>query len=219
MSDSPVDSCAELPGGIGSEEIPLFPLSGVLLPYGYMSLRIFERRYLDLVRDCMRDDHGFGVAWIRRGEEIAQKGQANPELGDWGTYARIVDWDQLDGGLLGISIVGTARIHLLSTDVSANGLMTGRVVREEAPPPRLVEPAWEGLVEVLQDLQRHPHIRRMQLAVDYEDAWQVVYTLIQILPLEEALKYSLLGLQALPEVVAALERVLDRIGGGEGQGG
>jgi Lon protease-like protein len=82
-------------------ELPLFPLSGVLLPFGRIPLQIFEQRYLDLVRDCMKSGTDFGVVWIRRGEEVAQRGRVAPDLGDYGTCARIVDWDQLPNGLLG----------------------------------------------------------------------------------------------------------------------
>ena len=71
-------------------ELPLFPLAGVLLPYGRVPLQIFEQRYLDLVRECMRNDTGFGVVWIRRGSEVAQRGRASPELGE-GTDAIGVD--------------------------------------------------------------------------------------------------------------------------------
>ena len=58
-------------------ELPLFPLSAVLLPFGRMPLQIFEQRYLDLVRDCMKTDTGFGVVWIRRGAEVNQRGSAS----------------------------------------------------------------------------------------------------------------------------------------------
>ncbi|GAB3286263.1 LON peptidase substrate-binding domain-containing protein [Parahaliea aestuarii] len=194
-------------------EIPLFPLSGVLLPHGRMPLRIFERRYLDLVRDCMRNNVGFGVAWIRRGEEVAQRGRARPELGDWGTYARIVDWDQLKDGLLGITIEGERRFSLLRSSVAGSQLVMGEV-QLDAPPPRLpVAAEWESLVEVLQSLEAHPHVERMGLAIDYQNAWQVAYTLIQLLPLEESLKYSLLGLDDLEQVVEALNDILNRISG------
>jgi Lon protease-like protein len=79
-------------------ELPLFPLSAVLLPFGRMPLQIFEPRYVDLVRDCMRTSSPFGVVWIRRGAEVVQPGRKAPELGDYGTCARIVDWDQLPNG-------------------------------------------------------------------------------------------------------------------------
>ncbi|MFV0277745.1 MAG: LON peptidase substrate-binding domain-containing protein [Parahaliea sp.] len=194
-------------------EISLFPLSGVLLPYGRMPLRVFERRYLDLVRDCMRQQTGFGVAWIRRGEEVAQRGRASPELGDWGTYARIVDWDQLEDGLLGITIEGCQRFSLLRSRTADTQLMMG-AVKLEPPPPR-VTPGEEcaTLLEILRNLQVHPHVERMQLGIDYRNAWQVAYTLIQLLPLEESLKYSLLGLDDLSEVVKALNDILNRISG------
>ena len=45
-------------------ELSLFPLSGVLLPFGRMPLKIFEQRYLDLVRESMKTDTSFGVVWI-----------------------------------------------------------------------------------------------------------------------------------------------------------
>ncbi len=96
-------------------EIPLFPLSAVLLPYGRMPLRIFERRYLDLVRDCMKSGEPFGVVWIRRGSEVAQRGGESPDLGAYGTTAHIVDWDQLPNGLLGITVEGGRRFELFDT--------------------------------------------------------------------------------------------------------
>ena len=119
-------------------ELPLFPLSGVLLPYGRVPLKIFEPRYIDLVRDCMKSNSPFGVVWIRRGTELAERGRASPELGDYGTCAHIVDWDQLPNGLLGITIEGAERFDLFETQTQANGLVLGQVeVREVLEPVRL----------------------------------------------------------------------------------
>lgn len=196
-----------------TQDIPLFPLSSVLLPHGRMPLRIFERRYLDLVRDCMRADTGFGVAWIRRGEEVARRGEASPQLGDWGTYARIVDWDQLKDGLLGITIAGQQRFSLLSTRVEASGLVWGEVVLEAPPEPASMQTEWQAMLDVLHSLETHPHVERLALPTDHDDAWQVAYTLIQLLPLEESLKYAMLGLDDLPRLVAALDDVLNQISG------
>ena len=95
-----------------TEALPLFPLSSVLLPCGRMPLQIIEQRYLDLVRESMKSASEFGVVWIRRGSEVAEQGRASPELGDYGTCARIVDWDQLPNGLLGVTIEGARRFEL-----------------------------------------------------------------------------------------------------------
>lgn len=196
-------------------ELPLFPLSAVLLPHGRMPLQIFEQRYLDLVRDCLKSDSAFGVVWIRRGAEVAQSGRAVPKLGDYGTCARIVDWDQLPNGLLGITIEGAGRFELSEAGTRANGLVVGEVRLLDVPQPAPLLPAWRPLVAVLRSLQTHPHVQRMGLQIDYENAWQVAYTLIQLLPLEEALKYELLGIDTVEELMQELDILLNQISGEE----
>ena len=133
-------------------EIPIFPLSAVLVPFGQVPLQIFERRYLDLVRDCMKNDSGFGVVWIRTGAEVVSKGVAAPDLGDYGTYARIIDWDQLDNGLLGITIQGTETFDLDEVSRAASGLVMGKTRMHSRPEALPVSPAWQSLVDVLQSL-------------------------------------------------------------------
>tara|TARA_R110002124_G_scaffold183393_2_gene350752 strand:- start:4697 stop:5293 length:597 start_codon:yes stop_codon:yes gene_type:complete len=194
-------------------ELPLFPLSGVLLPYGRMPLQIFEPRYLDLVRDCMKSDSPFGVVWIRRGAEVAQRGRASAELGDYGTSARIVDWDQLSNGLLGITIEGAGRFDLFETSTRSNGLVVGQVELEPAVVPAPMSDVWVSLLDVLRSLETHPHVERMKLRVDYNDAWQVAYTLVQLLPLDEALKYELLGIDSIDVLMAELQALLNQISG------
>lgn len=194
-------------------ELPLFPLSGVLLPYGRMPLQIFEPRYLDLVRDCMKSDSPFGVVWIRRGAEVVQRGRASAELGDYGTSARIVDWDQLSNGLLGITIEGAGRFDLFETSTRSNGLVVGQVELKPAVVPAPMSDVWVSLLDVLRSLETHPHVERMKLRVDYNDAWQVAYTLVQLLPLDEALKYELLGIDSIDVLMAELQALLNQISG------
>lgn len=194
-------------------ELPLFPLSGVLMPYGRMPLQIFEPRYLDLVRDCMKTDSAFGVVWIRRGAEVAQRGSASPQLGDYGTTARIVDWDQLPNGLLGLTIQGGQRFDLGATEVRANGLVVGQVELRPQLESVAMEPRWQSLLDILHSLETHPHIQRMALQLDYDDAWQVACTLIQLLPLEEALKYQLLGIDSIESLMDELDTILNQISG------
>ncbi len=197
--------------------IGLFPLAGVLLPGGKVPLQIFEQRYLDLVRDSMKSGEPFGIVWIRRGSEVAQRGRASPELGDWGTCARIVDWDQLPNGLLGITVEGGDRFDLLETSVQANGLMRGQVEVRPQPAAAAMLPQWQSMLDVLQSLETHPHVQRMNLSVDYDNAWQVAWHLTQLLPLDESLKYELLGLDAIDELMAELDLLLNQISG-EDQG-
>jgi Lon protease-like protein len=194
-------------------ELPLFPLSGVLLPFGRIPLKIFEPRYLDLVRDCMKSGNPFGVVWIRHGAEVAQPGRAAPDLGEYGTCARIVDWDQLPNGLLGITIEGGERFNLHGTQTQPNGLIVGDV---ELQPALAAAPLTENglaLLDVLRSLEAHPQVVRLKLRVDYDNAWQVAFSLLQLLPVQESLKYELLSTDTVDALQARLRALLYELSG------
>ena len=194
-------------------EIALFPLSSVLLPSGRFPMQIFEQRYVDLVARCMRENEGFGVAWLRQGSEISGGSLDTPNVGDYGTYAQIVDWDQLVNGLLGITIEGQHRFDIESTWREPDGLIKAKVVFHDAP---VVAPLPEdqiGLAEVLTGLLRHPQIKRLSLQTDVSDAWRVCLQLAQLLPLEEAIKYELLGIDSIDQLLDKMDTLLKEISG------
>jgi Lon protease-like protein len=96
-------------GSSDPEDIALFPLGTVLFPGGPLPLRIFETRYIDLVRRCLRENTGFGVVLITEGSEA---GGTAPQTADVGCYATIVDFSQQPDGLLGIEALGRRRFRI-----------------------------------------------------------------------------------------------------------
>jgi Lon protease-like protein len=106
-----------------ADPLPLFPLGTVLFPGGRLSLRIFEPRYLDLVRDCTRQGHGFGVCLILAGREVGEP--ALPAA--IGCEANIIDFSATADGLLGIVVVGGRRFRVERTRVRDNGLLLGDI--------------------------------------------------------------------------------------------
>ncbi len=147
----------------GRAEIPLFPLGTVLFPGGPLPLRIFETRYIDLVRRCLRDGSGFGVVLIREGVEAG-----GPAVTfDVGTYARIVDFSQQPDGLLGIRAEGERRFRILEGRRERDGLNVAAVewLPEDPSLPLPAEfadlgPALEALLaeagEPYATLEHHP---------------------------------------------------------------
>ncbi len=113
--------------------IPLFPLRTVLFPQGLLPLRIFETRYLDMIRRVMREDAGFGVVLIRTGAEVGEI----TELAEVGTWARVADFDQLPDGLLKIVARGERRFRILRQDIQPDGLHVADVEWLEDPPESL----------------------------------------------------------------------------------
>ena len=185
--------------------LPLFPLGTVLFPQGRLPLRVFEPRYLDLVRDCLRQDGRFGVVWIREGSEVVQGTQTMPRLAQIGTFARIVDWDALPDGRLGVTIEGVAKFRLLSTEQQPNFLVVATVepLPEEEPLP-LPERA-RDLVALMEQLIRHPLIARLKLSPEQEDGGRLANQLAQLLPIPEAGKF---GLLAETDPLVRLDRLL-----------
>ena len=112
-------------GGRGRaiENLPLFPLNTVLFPGGRLPLRIFETRYMDMARVCLREGSAFGVCRILKGGEVGEP--AVPA--DVGTLARIAEWDMPQLGVLSIVALGGPRFRVLARHVEPNGLTVGKV--------------------------------------------------------------------------------------------
>jgi Lon protease-like protein len=186
----------------------LFPLGTVLLPGAVLSLRIFEPRYLDLVRACCRDDTGFGICAILDGHEVGAP--ATPVA--LGTEARIVDFTSLPDGLLGISVKGTRRFRVQRTRVRDNGLILADVdwLPPTASTPLAIE--HELLATMLQRLIEHiggTHAKATK--ENYRDADWVSWRLAELLPITLPQRQALLQeddaqrrMQRLLELVATL---------------
>ncbi len=105
-------------------DLPLFPLHTVLFPDGLLPLKIFEARYLDMARACLRDDSPFGVCLLKSGGEVAQENvPCVPETA--GTLAIIEQCDVDDYGMLLVRARGTQRFRLLSHRKEPSGLLVG----------------------------------------------------------------------------------------------
>jgi uncharacterized protein len=169
-----------------NNELPLFPLNTVLFPGGILPLRIFEPRYLDMVKDCMRNDHGFGVCMIIQGEEVGQH-TASAALG---CEARIVDFDQTPDGLLAITAQGARRFHVEQVKIKNNGLVMGEVSWLSDVPEQIIEPEHFLLSQILQRVldKADIHFDKKQL----ENADWVSWRLAEWLPLSNLERQGLL---------------------------
>ncbi|ABR90118.1 Uncharacterized conserved protein [Janthinobacterium sp. Marseille] len=103
--------------------LPLFPLNTVLFPGGILPLKVFETRYIDMVRDCMKREMPFGVVLIKSGQEIGNA--AEPE--DVGCMAHITDWDAPQLGVLLLRTEGGTRFRILETRVHKDQHLEARV--------------------------------------------------------------------------------------------
>ena len=194
------------------ETIALFPLSTVLVPHGRLTLQIFEPRYLDLVSRCLKHDTGFGVVWLREGSEVYQSELAvDPRLAQLGCHAKIVDWDSLPNGLLGITIEGGQTFRMVSSYQQPDHLHMAEVEWLEEDPLIALPDQTVEMKGLLQQLMEHPHVARMKLDPEVKDVGRLAFLLIQLLPIAEAVKFNLLTITDPLLRLQTLTDILDEI--------
>jgi len=173
------------------QELPLFPLHTVLFPGGVMPLRIFETRYLDMISACLRSDHGFGIVAIHEGQEaLSQPVSIHPV----GTLARIVDFDQTEEGLLGITLLGVQRLRVVGHRIQPDNLLVGQVrwlLDDPVLPPL---PSHEPLVRVLSNLLEQEDLATQArfFTPNWQDAAWIGNRLAEILPLPLRIRQALM---------------------------
>jgi Lon protease-like protein len=105
--------------------LPLFPLNVVIFPEGILPLRVFEIRYLDMVRECLRNQSAFGLVMITPEEDCDAK--SSYSFSAMGTSVKILSADVPQTGLMMIRCLGIQRFRVLSAEQQLNGLWIGEV--------------------------------------------------------------------------------------------
>lgn len=170
--------------------LPLFPLHTVLFPGGPLALRIFEPRYLDMVRRCLKEERGFGVVTILQGTEAG----AAARVADIGTRARLVDFDPLPDGLLGISCVGEERFRVLRRWQQQDGLNLAEVQSLAAEGACELPAELAHLADLLREVLPRLGGAYAHIEAHYADAGWVANRWAEVLPLQLQDKLALLEL-------------------------
>jgi Lon protease-like protein len=190
--------------GRARREMPIFPLGTVLFPGALLPLRIFEVRYMDMARACLRDNSHFGICLIREGAEVGAP--AVPE--NVGCAARIAECDVEELGILKARVEGLGRFRIVSSEVTKQGLIVGQVediAAEDASPDA------EGLAECALFLGKAITgigEERFAQPFRYDDASWVSFRLAEILPLRMEAKQAMLELTDPAARLAVIHKFL-----------
>lgn len=198
--------------------LPLFPLQIVLFPGGRHDLQIFERRYIDMVTESLRQGTPFGICSLQAGGEAREPG-TRQSVNRIGTLARIIDWNQLDNGLLGITIEGTAKFKVdecwqADTDLLMARVTVSTVDTLEGEPVSYGDD-YDELVEVLRGLESHPLVVEKNLDIEYENLWHLGWHLSGLIPMADSARQALLELDDPHERAASLVELLRDMSGEE----
>ncbi len=170
--------------------IPVFPLHSVLLPGGVLPLRIFEARYLDMISRCLREDSGFAISQIREGSETRGGAVVWPV----GARVRIIGWDSLSDGLLGVTVEAVERVRLSGFIEDRSHLLWAHAESLPDDPDRMLPPEFDTLARLLERILKQIGPPFDQLSPRLDDAGWVAGRLTELLPIEPEAKQQLLEL-------------------------
>ena len=192
-------------------EIPLFPLPLVLFPGGRLPLQIFEVRYLDMIKSCMRENSGFGVVMLETGNELFDGHNALANISTEGTYTIIVDFDQFPNGMLGIMTEGRTKFVIREKYEQKDHLLVAQVDFFDQEEEAVLPLDKAHLVTLLKSLIKDRRVAGLNYTIDFSAASEVGARLVELLPLtiEEKqrlfeIKSPLLRLEELEKVITML---------------
>jgi Lon protease-like protein len=190
--------------GRSSRRVPIFPLQAVLFPDSLLPLRIFEVRYMDMAKGCLRDGSPFGVCLIKEGQEVGAP--ALPE--SIGCLATIADCDMEELGILKVRARGGERFRIVSSDVGRDGLIQGQVEALGDDTSSEEAPGFADCRELLAKIMVGIGKDRFAEPFRFDDPSWVGFRLAEILPLRNDVKQKLLEITDAGLRLAVLHRFL-----------
>ncbi len=189
--------------------LPLFPLPTLLYPGGLLPLQIFEPRYLQMVKQCLKAGTGFVIVQTAEQDDSS----ALEPFFDIGCYCEINDWHPLPNDLLGIDVRGLRKVRIHSHQPEQDNLLMGQCEYLPVEEPTLMTDQHQVLLKLLQDIQQHPMIEMMGLDIDYQDASDVGYRLAEFLPFTGEEKQLLLESNSPLARLDAIQSLIHQLGG------
>ncbi|MBT1452283.1 LON peptidase substrate-binding domain-containing protein [Glaciecola sp. XM2] len=187
-------------------KVPLFPLSSHVLPEGRMALRIFEPRYTRMVKEVCESDGGFVVCMINHSGDKSN----NTHIFPLGTYCKVIDFDILDDGLLGVTIEGKHCVAINDVETQFDDL---RVATCE---PSTI---WtcESLIEDLSPMndrlreifEKYPEVSDLYDTTKFDDPVWVVNRWLELLPVDAEQKQHFMAQQDCDKVVKYLSQLIE----------
>ena len=194
--------------------IPIFPLDVIVYPGEPLNLHIFEPRYKQLIKDCIRDRKLFGIPSVK-----------DKQVNELGTLMEITEVvKEYDNGEMDIRTRGTEVFKVLEVIKELpEKLYQGAIVTY---PPNTMEPGDTKIAQlILRELQRMFQLLNLENKFPAEKQSMISYEIAHLVGLSKEQEYELLGifteiqrleylrkhLKSITPVLVELEKVKARV--------
>lgn len=192
--------------------LPLFPLRTVLFPGGVLPIKVFEQRYIDMTKACLKEQQPFGVCLLTHGEEVAGREDRPVEFANIGTLAHITGWDMPQLGILHVATEGGLRFRVDKHATGPGGLVTGEVLRLPVEPQHPLPETFAPLARLLELIASRVGPQNFPSKPQYDNASWVGYRLAELLPLPLTVKQSMLEINDAHVRLQVLQKFLQQQG-------
>ena len=181
-------------------QLGVFPLPIFLLPGGVTRLRIFEPRYMRLIKESASGE-GFALAVYRQDKPF----QSN-ETAAW---VKIVDFESLEDGLLGVTVKAEQLVRLSDFSVEEDGLRKAQATpidHWELKEPGGYSPLFASTLHNLFEVE--PSLASTYAETDFQSPRWVCGRFLEILPIPMEQKIVFYQPASFPQLCKLLETVL-----------
>ena len=165
-----------------------------------------------MVKTSLAKEEGFCIALTKDEGPISVKGFPNHY--DVGTYVEIVDFNQLQNGLLGITVKGLNKVKILDRWKQDDELLLAKISKlKELGEDFSEDPSYKEIWNMLIEISNHPEVKKLNLEIDLKNAVNVSYILGSLLPLSPTEKQRMLELESSIEKLDYLKSIIKKLGG------
>ena len=191
-----------------NKNLPIFPLGIVALPGTIQNLQIFEPRYTRMIKECMKNNHGFVITFQRK-----LSGKDDYEISERGTYVEIIDFNNLPNNLLGITVKSLNKVsikHIVKLEDGLNMARTHPIVDPEVDDQALLA-QFPEISNILSQLVKHPRVSNMPIDINFNSADSIAYNLAGLIPIPWAQKQRLLEAFDASQRFSILSKYIEEI--------
>ncbi|CCQ10901.1 Uncharacterized protein, similar to the N-terminal domain of Lon protease [Pseudoalteromonas luteoviolacea B = ATCC 29581] len=183
----------------------LFPLPVFLLPGGATRLRIFEPRYVRMVKEALKQNQGFVLCVYQQDRK--------DNVPTIGTYVKIVDFDQDTTGQLLIDVQAECLVEIGEVWVEQDKLRQGRVAEITTPPwdgiSEVCDSEWRQLSKALENvLLANPELSSLYSNKELSNPYWVACRWLEILPVSVKQKENVLQLRDFEQIKEFLHTLI-----------
>lgn len=171
-----------------------------------MALRIFEPRYTRMIKEACEEDAGFVICMLdSKGDK-----EQNTHIFPTGTYCKVIDFDVLEDGLLGVTVEGIHCVTVSNIETEGDGLRIADCKDMVAWACDIdiqeLSPMNERLAEIF---DTYDEVRGLYEKIKLDEPLWVINRWLELLPVDAEQKQHFLAQKDCKKIVEYLSELIE----------